>query len=133
MNGSVMPLAGSSAMFTPMLMTAWKPKISARPLSARAAKGSGSDLARTRMRQHDEGEERHQQQAGDEAEFLAHHGEGEVGMGIGQHQLRFAAAGPAPMRPPLLKACIAVSTWKVSPLSGLRKRSMRDCTCGTSS
>ena len=45
--------------------------------------------------QHDEGEERDDDEADDEAELLAGDGEDEIGMRVGQHVLHRAFAGAA--------------------------------------
>ena len=50
MNGSVMPLAGSSRTATPMLMIAWTPKMQASPAPAMRMNGSRSRVSRARER-----------------------------------------------------------------------------------
>ncbi len=45
--------------------------------------------------QHDEGEQSEQDEAGDQPIFLGGHGEDEVGVGVGQHVLHRALAGPS--------------------------------------
>ena len=49
----------------------------------------------------------------------------------GRLRLAMPSPGPRPNQPPLEKASIAVSTWKVSPEAGFMKRLMRPATCGT--
>ena len=55
-----MPLAGSSATFTPMLMMAWKPKIERQAAEGQRREGIGLRLGPRQDAQHDEGEERHE-------------------------------------------------------------------------
>ena len=48
----------------------------------------------------------------------------------GSTRFMMPSPGPVPDQPPRSKDCIAVTTWKLSPLSGSRKRLMRPATCG---
>ena len=65
-----------------------------------------------------------------DAELLRRHRHDEVGMAVGQDALHGALARPLAEPAAARKLSIAVSTWKVSPPSGLRKRSMRPVTWG---
>ena len=61
--------------------------------------------------QHDEGEQRDDQQAGDQAELLAGDGEDEVGMGVGQYVLDRALARAAAPKPAIDKGFERAATW----------------------
>ena len=48
----------------------------------------------------------------------------------GSTRFMIPSPGPVPDQPPRSKDCMAVMIWKLSPLSGSRKRLMRPATCG---
>ena len=69
-------------------------ELATRPVAASWMKRSLLSLTRHRPRRIDEGEQRHERQAGDDAELLGGGGEDEIGMGVGQCTSD-ALAGPA--------------------------------------
>ena len=73
--------------------------------------GCRSRSSRAQAAQHDEGEQRDDEQADDQAEFLAGHREDEIGMGVGQHVLTVPSPGPRPNRPAVDEASSERSTW----------------------
>ena len=95
MNGSVMPLVGIRCSVEAMLTKACRPKLVTRPVAAehdeRVVLGEQAQQAA----QHDEGEHAEDDQADDQAEFLAGDGEDEVGMGVRQDVLDAALARAA--------------------------------------
>ena len=95
MNGSVMPLAGIRCRLTAMLIADCMPNSMASPAVGEArervvvAHGAGQPA------QHDEGEQRHQNQAQHDAEFLGADREHEIGMAVRQDALDRALARAA--------------------------------------
>ena len=114
-----------------MLIADCRPNRIARPAAAKRANGSSLRMARDSARMHDEGEQRQQREAEDDAEFLGADREDEVGMAVRQDALDRALARAAAEPAAAQKDSIAVSIWKVSPDAGSRKRLMRPATCGT--
>jgi hypothetical protein len=92
MNGKVMPLAGMSWMVEAMLMAACRPNCTARPVAARVMNRLVSFEAPRHRAHGDEGEQRQDHQADDQAEFLAGDRHDEVGMGVGKLGLHRALA-----------------------------------------
>ena len=99
MNGSVMPLVGIRLRLTAMLISACRPNWAIRPVAASWTKRSLGLGEAPKPAQDQEREQRHQRQAGDNAELLGGGGEDEVGMGVRQvpflHPLARAAAEQA--------------------------------------
>ncbi len=85
--------------------------------------------------QHDEGEDRGDEQAGDDAELLAVTAKMKSVWASGRMRLTVPSPGPLPNQPPERKLPSAVSTWKVStmppPAPGSMNLMMRARTCGT--
>ncbi len=92
MNGSVMPLAGISCRLTPMLMTDCRPNTVTRPADGIAREIVMLLQRRVEAAQHDEGEDRHDEEAHDQPELLAGDREDEVGMAVGDDPLDRALA-----------------------------------------
>ncbi len=92
MNGKVMPFAGIRCRLTAMLMALWMPNIMTRPAAAKRQNGSSLREAMTRPRMTMKANSADDDEAGDDAEFLARHGEDEIGVGVGQDALHRALA-----------------------------------------
>ena len=92
MNGKVIPLAGMARKLTAILIQLCTANMTVRPAAASRQNGSGVRAASVSALQDDEGEEGDQRHAGDHAEFLAGHGENEVGMRVGKDSLVDALA-----------------------------------------
>ena len=90
-----MPLVGMRCRVDAMLMIACSPNWTKSPVAASTTKRLVSCSSARESAQHDEGEQRDDDQADDEAELLAGHGEDEIGMRVGQRFLDRAFARPA--------------------------------------
>ena len=84
MNGSGMPVTGSTPMTAPMLMTAWLVIQVVTPTATQAAEAVGGPSGRPEPVPGQREEQPQDGDGADEAELLAHHREDEVGVGVGQ-------------------------------------------------
>ena len=88
-----MPLAGSSDTATPILMKACSAVTTARPAPASWQKGSRAPAERSSSRTVRQAEQRGDDAAEHQAEFLARHREDVIGMGVGDAVFDGARAG----------------------------------------
>ena len=88
-----MPLAGISCRLTAMLIAACTPNRIASPEAAKRENMSSLRIGAQQRADHDEGEQRDQRQAQDDAEFFGRDREHEVGMAVRQAAFGDAFAG----------------------------------------
>ena len=113
MNGSVMPVIGTSATTTPMLMNAWMHSQAVMPAASSAPNVSGAPSAIADARVGQEHEQRDDDARADQPELLADDREDEVVERVGQEQ---AAGQPAlaeadPKMPPRPSASSPWTVW----------------------
>ena len=103
MNGRVMPFGGIRCMVDAMFISACMPNSASSAAAGEQHEQVGVLERADEAAQHDEGEERDQQQAEQQAELLAGDGEDEVGVRVRQHLLDRAFARAAAEQPAAVK------------------------------
>ena len=122
MNGSVIPVIGSSATTTPMLMNAWRHSQAVMPAASSAPNVSGARERDADARVGQDEEQRDDDDRADHPELLADLGEDEVVEGVRDEHLALAR-GRCRTTPPTPSASRPWTVWKPSP----RRSSQGSC------
>ena len=114
MNGSVIPVIGSSATTTPMLMNAWRHSQAVIPAASSAPNVSGAAERDADARVGQQQEQRDHDDRPDQPELLADLGEDEVVERV-RDEHPAVARGRVPNSPPTPSASSPWIVWKPSP------------------